>query len=570
MLNYHVSFARRKLKALWTWTKQERPAIAGSERKEFFHRCVLQLVAIPDVDAMEGDPVVEEGPLQQMPRQFFVGLWFWFKRKRVRAALCRQSWPTPTWNRWCTLRSDWQKVDDEEFAQLPAERRSDIEEYCARVPDDDEESSSESSVASDADDRPSAAPAPGAVICTAVTVHTVWTPAASSSSSWLTSWWSDSSWWTGQQNMERGDADWRGAGTDCDGGGSGSQSGYTATAEKQPSFDADTWDYKNAKEDVAALKDRSGIPRVLDRASDAWPSERSAVLPGWTPSADGRYAWNDIENKPLKHAYRTEGVRHVEHIQGRKFLRWKAFCERFQFSLGGPLDRPSSGVEELLRWMRQRPALECEVESLSVADGAVDQVVLSCFTGAAPGVLWYVKLKGGARESGDVRSLPPGHEWGYHATSMYCLSRAVVNRKLSSGPGQLRDKSDAPFAAVYYHRTKNAYLCLGSYNHYLALGGGPWLFAPVLILDVTEHPHKPDGTMLKSTVRGQGLTYDGFHKVVGLYVHILHAAELRFATEADFSAIVEGAWTPALELPVDGTWDELKAKSWKMRADPLL
>ena len=65
-----------------------------------------------------------------------------------------------------------------------------------------------------------------------------------------------------------------------------------------------------------------------------------------------------------------------------------------------------------------------------------------------------MKLNGfGKRQD---RTIEENDEAGYHASSMYCLQRAIYGRVLSSGPGQLTNsKTSSRTAAVYYHRAQN-------------------------------------------------------------------------------------------------------------------
>jgi hypothetical protein len=181
------------------------------------------------------------------------------------------------------------------------------------------------------------------------------------------------------------------------------------------------------------------------------------------------------------------------------------------------------------------------------------------------GAWFYATLVGGE----DFEYQPVAdHERGYHSTSLYCLQRAVHNRSLTPGPGQLSPK-DVRSSAVYYHREPMSRLCLGSYNHYVALRSGPWFYAVVLLLDV--NPQDPrlwvGDTRLPVTIRGQGLTYPGMHRVCGFFLHMVHAAEIRYLVEASYHVIAEGAWSGALELPADLEWNKLVERCFDLRGD---
>jgi hypothetical protein len=70
-----------------------------------------------------------------------------------------------------------------------------------------------------------------------------------------------------------------------------------------------------------------------------------------------------------------------------------------------------------------------------------------------------------------------------------------------------------------------------------------------------------DTERLPTTIRGQGLTYHGMHRVVGFFIHMVHAAEFRFVAEKRHSFIIEGTWSPGLELPATIPWSDLVERS---------
>jgi hypothetical protein len=51
------------------------------------------------------------------------------------------------------------------------------------------------------------------------------------------------------------------------------------------------------------------------------------------------------------------------------------------------------------------------------------------------------------------------------------------------------------------------------------------------------------------------------HRIEGFYIHMVHAAELRFVAQKSQTFIIEGTWSPGLELPATLPWCDLVERS---------
>ena len=183
------------------------------------------------------------------------------------------------------------------------------------------------------------------------------------------------------------------------------------------------------------------------------------------------------------------------------------------------------------------------------------------------GALFYFTLLNGKPR--DFQPVEGYTERGYHATSLYCLQRAVHGRSLTPGPGQL-SQGGVRTDAVHYHRERFCHMTLQSCNHYIALADGPWFYAPVLLLEVkTDDPSlwTATGSRLPTSVRHHALTYPLAHSVEGFFVHMVHAAELRYVAPKCGTFNLEGAWSPGLELPAELSWAALVSRSRELAGD---
>jgi hypothetical protein len=86
--------------------------------------------------------------------------------------------------------------------------------------------------------------------------------------------------------------------------------------------------------------------------------------------------------------------------------------------------------------------------------------------------------------------------FGYHGTSMYCISRIFKQDTLVTGMAHLTIDSKELFG-VYYHSAERAHLCQGTYMHYIGFGGG-WYVAPLIVLDTVIQCTTSDGSLAPS------------------------------------------------------------------------
>jgi len=304
----------------------------------------------------------------------------------------------------------------------------------------------------------------------------------------------------------------------------------------------------------------------LTKESQIWRLALGSCRAEWVVRPDGRFAWNNDAGELWKHACRRTGKGPVVHLQGLRSNNLPQFVQDHGFSLGTFADEATAGLQQLLSWISQRPGISDAVEFCRLAE---QQESAFHDTSLAPvGRLYFFKLRDGRCPMQQEPDPGSGRHYGYHATSMYCLHRAVGNRCLNPGPGQLGATRGTP--CVWYHLLQHARLCWKSYNHYVGLQGGPFLFAPVLLLEVVGNDDRGIYNNRKSTVCGQHCTYEGLHEIVGFYVHVMHIAELRYGVDASFHAMCEACWKGVLELPVNISWEELQERSYTNRAVQFL
>jgi hypothetical protein len=571
-VEYHLSMPKRVLRPLRKWLRsQEQLPPDIDSQEQWFDVCLEWMNDLGSVDFIIGDPVLQQGPMQGLHRAAFATWYHKFLASTTRGAKKRAKLRGDRrfWECWLRARRAWEADADRRYG-------GDAEAQSRRTIEVNSTSESEELIAlwSDDDDEPESEAEPGAGVSSGAT----WHGHATGSQDW----WSQ---WHGSQDWS---SHWRGGNETWSAGAA--ESSRQTTRQHEPeheqqasssacppappraaeaasvTFKPQDWDSNWIA--VPVFVDAWTRPLVMTRDSEEWQLAASMRFshPALVPGETGRFAWNDLQAKVLKHAYRTEGATAVEHIKGKNFRHWTSFCRRFAFNLGTPSDSMQTAVTGFLCWMTHRPRIDAQVESLRVVHTKLpihyrqgsEQEPLDV------GLFLYVRLRG---EPDFDQCLGPKTEEGFHSTSMYCLHRLLVHRGLREGPGQL-EVGGARTSAVYYHRSKFAHLCLGSYSHYLALYGGPWFYAPVLRLECSlEHPalYREGWTRKPTSIRGQGLTYPGAHRIVGCFIHIIHAADMRFHITPDFHQICEGRWSPNLEIPVDLPWEELVQRSFDQR-----
>ena len=126
---------------------------------------------------------------------------------------------------------------------------------------------------------------------------------------------------------------------------------------------------------------------------------------------------------------------------------------------------------------------------------------------------------------------------------------------------------------VYFHLQSRASLCQGTYSHYVAFGTEGWLFAPFIILEAQLEAYLPDGTLLKCVAQRGGctsdqrLTYPGFHQIIGIVWHMVHAAEMLKAHPSERFPC-EARWNGVFELSPQDSWETILEKSSQFKFKP--
>jgi hypothetical protein len=161
--------------------------------------------------------------------------------------------------------------------------------------------------------------------------------------------------------------------------------------------------------------------------------------------------------------------------------------------------------------------------------------------------------------------------FGYHGTSMYCISRIFKQDTLVTGMAHLTINDNELFG-VYYHSAKRAHLCQGTYMHYIGFGGG-WYVAPLIVLDTVKYCTRSDGTYMPSVARRsrvsqkQFITYENQHRLDGMFLHFIHASQVRRMPRA-MGIAAEPGWVPQLELCATETWEKVQERSSSLRYVP--
>lgn len=536
-----------------------------------YFRMIDWMLQQDNLDDCYGESETLTGDMQGFPSVMLPRVMSRLHRVRMILAKWRSSWPEDWMEHWKRQRPQWAVRDDE------------LMEIWRQLPDDEirlktgHVSSDDSETESLYNDDAEAAEDQG-------------------QSSWWHAgpWWSGSNWWDAWQPRKEsaGAASssaepviethpWAAAAMppprETAGVGISPRAAAAAVPEApQPvlaqgpaMFQMDALNYKDHPITDTMLAALCQLPPELQpqEGSENWmplPAMPTGVaLRNLEPRLDGRFAWNHQEAKPLKHAYRTEGEGPVRWVHGNKAAPWRELMEEDGMHLGHAGYDVKVAFDKLVAWIHLRPALREAIVRFRLVPTTLP-LMHSGMEGI--GHLFYFDVAGDGLQP-FVHDAPEGWHYGFHATSMYCLQRVVAARELSSGPGQLTDSMKAP--AVYYHVEKFCRLCLGTYNHYIAVGNGPWFFCPILALDCRTIL-TGDCQWRKTRIRGQGLTYSGQHRIRGFFLHMFHAAEHRFRGSSDFVAIMEATWKPVLEIPPHQSWEDIVQEARARCKEPLL
>lgn len=557
-MDWAKSAPKRILKTMDKWLQRQWPRDDAASAKKRFQDCVDWMANLDNYEDVEGDTAISSGPLQGYPRILFPMIYNRFLRKRRRLAIQRGTWDQATWDAWCRHRRPWEAIDDLRWGWSAgrAEEKSDSEKSSDSEGEEEESGETEkwenwwwcsTATWSYCDSRSGGGGAS----------YSSWGNAAGASGHATTSWGSACS---NMRSRSPRQAWHRAAEED------------TVVPEPEPvvlvvptapdgRFLADD---PNATTKVNRMMRSTEFLRKVDAPArfkptdDAWKRAVGDKKDQWNIRDDGTFPWNSAEQKVLKHAYRITGVGHVRWVYAMKSKELYNLATKDGFNLGRLGDNADQGLSELLTWMSQRPAMMEQIDSIRMD---IDRRSGLSESLRETGQFYYFKLRGG--KDPELDTPMPKYEFGFHATSMYCLNSIVQKGDLSPGPGQLSVTAKEP--AVYYHRRHRSHLCSDSYNHYVGLGSGPWLFAPVLVLEAVNADLDLDRfNGRKTNANGQRMTYRGLHSVVGFAVHVMHIMELRWGAHPSFCAIVEASWKGILEVPANLSWEELVKRAHDM------
>ena len=321
------------------------------------------------------------------------------------------------------------------------------------------------------------------------------------------------------------------------------------------------------------LEREEDILRHLDMLQDehlglppAWRSEslRSRSVPAaskYTPLLNqGRFSWDHLANHAEPHVRRTFGRNPVEYAKGQDEAPWKKWSWAEARLQRGRVTCCDDVMGEVLSWMSVRPSLFDKFDSM-VAHYDLKKP-FGIDMGGLPGLWLQFTIKD--RPQPHNTTLDDTRRFGYHGTSMYCISRIFKQDTLVTGMAHLTINSKELFG-VYYHNDERAHLCQKTYMHYIGFGGG-WYVAPLIVLDTIIWCTKSDGSAAPSVAprsqksQKQFITYENQHRLDGMFLHFIHASQVR-RMPRDSGICAEPGWVPELELCATDTWEKVQERS---------
>ena len=300
-----------------------------------------------------------------------------------------------------------------------------------------------------------------------------------------------------------------------------------------------------------------------------YPVSLTAPLAGspYTPlEKQGRFVWDHMADKSEPHIRRLLGKNPVECVKGQIPAVWKKWGWDLMRMQPGKLTSFEQVTAEVLSWMALRPSLSNRFDSMLVRENLK---VIHIDMWDLPGSWLQFTMKN--RPQPHMHTLPSTRRFGYHGTSMYCISRIFENDGLHTGMAKLTIDGKE-LRGIYYHSAERAHLCQQTYMHYMGFGGG-WYVAPLVVLDSEIQCTSPDGMPVKSVAKRKGpsmtqyITYEGQHQVDGLILHVIHASQMLKMPKA---AVVnaEPGWLPTLELDPKETWEKIQERSRSLASVP--
>jgi hypothetical protein len=274
----------------------------------------------------------------------------------------------------------------------------------------------------------------------------------------------------------------------------------------------------------------------------------------------GRFCWDLLANKAEPHVRRGTGRDPVEELKGGEREVWKKWDWKLTKIKPGAEVSFEKVTRDVLSWMWWRPSLKDKFSSMRVLTNLEEFGIT--MDKQLPG--WWLHFSVEGRPQPHKVTLPETQRFGYHGTSMYCISRIFHNDSLHTGMASLVLDGQSLYG-IYYHSAERAHLCQQTYMHYVGFGGG-WYVAPLVVLDTVCQCVDSAGNPMKSVARRakksqtQYVTYEGQHRLDGLLLHVVHAAQV-FRMPAACALYAEPSWLPRLELCPQDSWEEIMDRS---------
>ena len=314
---------------------------------------------------------------------------------------------------------------------------------------------------------------------------------------------------------------------------------------------------------LKALQDAHLLPMPREASWFAEPRDLPSK-PHFKPRQQtGRFVWDMLANKAEPHIRRQRGRGPVERVQGKKCDVYKKWGWAGLGLVPGQVQSFSYATDLVMSWMAHRPQLKDVFDSMRLVN-LLEDFDINMWN--LPGCWLYFPRKGRPQPKKD--KLSSERRWGYHGTSMYCVSRIFLLDSLHTGMAKLT-RGDAELRGIYYHSAERAHLCQGTYMHYICMGAG-FFVAPLVVRDAALQSTLADGTPIRSVAHTknknttQYITHENFHRLDGLLIHVIHASQA-LRMPADQLLAAEPSWQPGLELCHHDTWEEIIERSRELQ-----
>ena len=559
LLRHSIRTTFRVLMHGATW--KDMPDAGKIRRRDEVEQFYLSRVTVDDLDwtTLRDDNVFEQGPLQGVSLAIFRLDFSRVVRLRLNAARIRCGWTVQQQEKWRLERTDAEENDDRAFGiDCPDQHR--FLGWVAQEPAVEWGNNDVFEVISSRSEE-----------------QQHWGNDEHSAAS---TWWDSSQWSWRPAAAGRADAAW--SWPEWCGTASTAQTSSERWAAGQPQSESDGPGHSSRRSPVApppGLEREEDILRYLDMLQDEhlglppawrWESLRSrsvTAAPKYTPLLkQGRFTWDHLANHAEPHVRRTFGRNPVEYAKGKDEAPWRKWSWAEAQLQRGRVTCCDDVIGEVLSWMSLRPSLWDKFDYM-VAHEALRPFGIDMW--GLPGLWLQFTIKD--RPQPHNTTLEATRRFGYHGTSMYCISRIFEQDTLVTGMAHLTI-NDKPLFGVYYHSAERAHLCQGTYMHYIGFGGG-WYVAPLIVLDTVTQCTLSDGSPAPSVAprskksQKQFITYENQHRLDGMFLHFIHASQVR-RMPRDTGIAAEPGWVPELELCATETWEKVQERSQSLSYVP--